>query len=188
MARPGGRRMLLLSILLIPLLVSLVSPFTSFADHESDNDLTFEPVPNSPSPGGSGTGTIEFRGGGEPASRWTTTFQFAGLQPESHYVTLVQGRTGEDNSPAAGAFSLICAFRTDGEGEGGCWYYLIGLRRLGIVQVRLDGEDGPVVLQATRMDGGPGSMTSTTNIHSLALTATPQTEPRDHEASPVATP
>ncbi len=188
MTRPGGRRMLLLSILLTPLLVALASPFTSFADHESDNELTFEPVPDSPSPAGSGTGTIEFRGGAEPDSRWTITFQFAGLQPESKYVTLVKGRTGEDDSPEASAFSPICTFRTDGNGEGGCWYYLIGLRRLGIVQVRLDGEDGPVVLQATRKEGGPGSMTSTTNIHSLALTATPRVERDNLPASPVATP
>lgn len=178
----------LVGILLIPLLVVFASPFTSFADHESDNDLTFEPVPDSPSPAGTGSGLIEFRGGGEPDSRWTITFQFTGLQPESRYVTLVQGRTGEDDAPEASAFSPICTFRTDENGDGGCWYYLIGLRRLGIVQVRLDGADGPAVLQATRAEAGPGSMTSTTNIHSLALTATPRVERDDQPASPIATP
>ena len=157
--------MLLIALLIISLLAALVSPLTSLADHESDNELAFEPAADSVSPAGSGMGTIEFRGGAEPDSRWTITFQFAGLQPEATYVTLVKGRTGEDNSPEASAFSPICTFRADANGDGGCWYYLIGLRRLGVVQVRQDGADGPVALQATRQEGGPGSMTSTTNFH-----------------------
>ncbi len=185
---PGERRMLLIAILLIPSLVALIGPSTSLADHESDNELTFEPVADSPSPGGSGVGTIEFRGGAEPDSRWTITFQFAGLQPGSTYVTVVQGRTGEDGSPEATAFSSICEFLADGDGTGGCWHYLVSLRRLGVVQVRLDEADGPVVLQATRHEGGPGSMSSMTNFHSLALTATPRASPDVPGASPVATP
>ncbi len=188
MVRPGERRLLLIAIVFIPLLLALSSPLSSLADHESDNELSFEPVADSPSPAGSGAGTIEFRGGAEPDSRWTITFQFTGLLPESTYVMVVQGRAGEDESPEATAFSPICTFRAGDNGDGGCWHYLIGLRRLGIVQVRLDAVDGPVVLQATRKDGGPGSMTSTTNFHSLALTATPQGELHVHEASPVATP
>ncbi len=179
---------LLVSAMLVALAVSLVGPFTSFADHESDNELTFEPVLDSPSPAGSGTGTVDFRGGGEPDSRWTIIFQVDDLQPETNYVTVVQGRTGEDDSPEAGAFSPFCAFRTDGNGDGGCWYYLIGLRRLGLVQVRLDNENGPPVLQSTRQEDGPGSMESTTNFHSLTLTATPRAEEDEPQASPVATP
>jgi len=58
------------------------------------------------------------------------------------------------------------------------------LRRLGIVQVRLTDENGPVVLQSTRKENGPGSITSTTNAHSMALTATPQVESNGRPASP----
>jgi len=61
--------MLLLSILLIPLLATLAIPFTSIADHESDNELTFEPAPDSVASSATGTGRIEFRGGVEPESR-----------------------------------------------------------------------------------------------------------------------
>lgn len=188
MTRPGERTVLLVLALLTALAVTLADPFASFADHESDNVLSFEPVTGAPSPAGSGTGSVEFRGGADPESRWTISFQVAGLQPETDYVVVVKGRFGEDDSPEASAFSPICAFRTDGNGNGGCWYYLIGLRRLGVVQVRLGREHGPPVLQATRQADGPGSMESTTTFHSLALTATPLAERNERPASPVATP
>ena len=133
-------------------------------------------------------GTIEFRGGAEPESRWTATFQFTGLQPETEYTVVVEGRFGEDDTPEAVAFSPICAFRTGADGDGGCWYYLVGLRRLNVVQVRVGDEDGQAALQATRGEDGPGSMTSESNMHSQALTATPLPEREDTIASPVATP
>lgn len=188
MTRRAQRTTVLVLALLIFASMALIGPTDSIAVHESDNELTFEPVTGSPAPAGSGTGMFEFRGGAEPESRWTTTFQFIGLRPGTDYITVVQGRFGEDGSSEATAFSPICTFRTDADGNGGCWYYMIGLRRLGVVQVRLGDENGPVVLQATRKEDGPGSISSTSNVHSLTLTATPQNDRDDRSASPPATP
>lgn len=187
MTPPPHRKLLIVMVVVVTAAVSLTGPISSVADHESDNELTFEPVPDSPSPAGSGTGTIGFRGRAEPDSRWTAIFQFAGIQPETNYSTVVQGRFGEDDSAEAETFTSICTFRTGADGNGGCWHYLVGLRRLGVVQVRLGDENGPVVLQATKEEGGPGSLTGTANFHSLELTATPPELFEDLTASPVAT-
>lgn len=163
---------LLAAIALLGATLFLAMPGASVAVHEGDTILTFDPVEGSPSPGGSGNGMIEYRGGAEPLSRWTTTFQFTGLQPGAGYVVLVQGQVGEDGSPEAKAFTTICGFGADDNGAGGCWHYLVGLRRLAVIQVRLDDGSGTVALQSTRVDG-PGSMTGMTNSYSLALTAAP---------------
>lgn len=136
------------------------------ADHESTNSLTFAPVAGSPSPDGSGNGTVDFRGGAEPTSRWTATFKFAGLQADTSYTIAIQGRFGADGSPQASAPAAICRLRTDRTGAGRCWHYYRGMQRLGVAQLRLGGEDGPAVLQATRAAGGPGSIRSVRNRHS----------------------
>ncbi len=181
-------RRLLMPALFVALAVVMVVPIASIADHESDNELTFEPVADSASPAGSGTGTIEYRGGVEPESRWTLTFQFVNLDANANYVTVVRGRFGEDDSPEANEYTALCSFRSDANGDGGCWHYLVGLRRLAVVQVRLGDEAGQPVLQATKEEGGQGSLTGIANFHSLQLTATPREEGANREASPVATP
>ncbi len=170
-SRPGESGLLAVAALLVVALFLFV-PGSSYAVHEGDTILTFEPVAGSPSPAGSGDGKIEFRGGAEPVSRWTATFRFAGLQPGAAYVVRVQGQFGEDGSPEAAAFTTICGFGADADGDGGCWYYLVGLRRLATIQVQIDDGSEAVALQSTRADG-PGSMTGMTNSYSFPLTVAP---------------
>lgn len=187
MSRFAWRRLALLVPLV--LLLALAIPLTpSLAVHEGDTELAFEPVEGSRSPVGAGTGLVAYAGGTEPESRWTITLRFSGLQADTDYLSLVAGRFGEDGSAEAKAFTPICGFRTDAEGNGGCWYYLVGLRRLGVMQLRLGDGDGEIVLQATRAEGGPGSMTGSPNHHSLPLTATPATARGVPPATPLATP
>lgn len=133
------------------------------AAHERINRLTFAPLAASSAPTGTGVGTIEYRGGDEPRSRWTATFRFAGLQADTAYTVAVRGRFGDDGSAAAETFTGLCTFRTDGAGAGGCWDYARGLRRLGVAQLRLGDENGPPMVQATRAPGGPGAIEGVPN-------------------------
>lgn len=143
------------------------------AVHEGTNALAFAPVPGSPSPSAEGTGTVEFYGGTEPTTRWTATARFSGLRADTPYVVVLQGRAGADGSAEAAAFTPVCAFRSDGAGDGGCWEYVLGLRRLAVAQLRLGDEAGQPVLQATRGTGGPGSIVSVPNLHAPSPVASP---------------
>lgn len=149
----------------------------ALAVHEGTNVLVFAPVDGEAPLGAAGEGTIEFNGGSEPVSRWTVTLRFAGLAPERAYAVVLQGRTGEDGSPAASTFSGLCAFRTSATGDGGCWDYAQGMERLGVVQVRLGDERGAAVLQATRAAGGPGSIVTLPNPDSPDSVASPVGSP-----------
>ncbi|MGI8482968.1 MAG: hypothetical protein ACR2OU_01740 [Thermomicrobiales bacterium] len=172
MSRPS-RRILLVSFAIVVVALAQAGTGISRAEHESTTHLTFERVQDSPSLGGEGTGVIDFRGGKEPTSRWTAMFRFTQLQPATHYVVVVQGRFGDDGTAEAKAFSSICAFNTEAKGAGGCWYYLVGMRRLGVVQVRIGDAEGLIVLQATGASSGPGSMRRTPNDFPPTATATP---------------
>lgn len=172
----------LVMLALAPGLMNL-SARPGLADHESTNAVVFAPVDDSPSPGATGDGAIEFKGGAEPRSRWTVSFTFTGLQPDTTYTVVDQGRFGEDESPQATAFTPLCAFHTDAAGAGGCWDYLFGLQRANVIQLRLDDDDGPSILQATRESAGPGAITSVPNRFSPVPAATPRSLP---SASPVA--
>lgn len=186
---PRFTRPTIVLTLALTVAVALISQTTSLlAVHEGDTRLVFEPVAGSSSPAGSGAGEVTYAGGLEPESRWTITMQFTGLQPNTHYLALVVGRFGVDGSPEAEAFSPICGFRTEIEGNGGCWYYLVGLRRLGLVELRLGDADGEAVLQASRDHDGPGSMIGNPNAHSFPLTVPPSDTPVRPSSSPVATP
>lgn len=134
------------------------------AAHESTNALTFARVNGAPA-GASGEGLIEYQGGEDEASRWTTTFSFTGLQPDTHYDVVVQGRFGEDDSPAARTFTPLCSFETSSTGDGVCWRYIRQLRRLGFVELRQGGADDSTVLAATRGEGH-GTIGSTPNASS----------------------
>jgi len=166
----------------LPTLLTVAVVATSFwrpvaAVHESTNTLVFAPGPASAAPTAAGNGRIDYRGGTEPQSQWTATFAFVGLAPAATYTVVVRGRAGDDGSPAADAFTPICAFATDGAGAGGCWFYLVGLRRVGVVQLRLGAEGGAPVLQATRAAGGPGSIVSLPNRFSPSPVASPAASP-----------
>lgn len=158
--------------LMLPVIVLIFTVVDGRADHESSNALVFAPIANDPSPDASGTGTIIFHGGQEPTSRWTVTFQFTGLSAGVDYVVVDQGRFGEDGAPEATAFTPLCSFRSDERGEGGCWDYLLGLRRVSVLQLRENVGGAVPILQATREPGGPGSIVSTRNEFSPSPTAT----------------
>lgn len=126
--------------------------------HESANQLTFAPVAGSASPDGSGQGVINYvKGisGEEPNTEWTSSFRFSGLAADTMYTVVVRGRFAD-----AGGFSGICSFTTDTNGNGRCQERFTGLQRLAVAQLRLGGEDGTPVLQATRPAGGPGTIVS----------------------------
>ncbi|CAN5321863.1 hypothetical protein BH24CHL2_BH24CHL2_8440 [soil metagenome] len=185
--RPAHRPMPLVAIAALLLVVALaqVWPGTGLADHESTNDLTFAPVEDSPSPDGAGEGMIDYHGGGEPDTLWTATFQFTNLEPEQAYAVVVQGRFGEDGTDAAMAFTPICDFETDASGDGGCWYYFVGLRRLAVMELRVGDADGKAVLRATVSEDGPGSLSRMANDFSPTATALAA---QAQSASPAATP
>jgi len=166
----------------LPLLISLMAS-PARASHESTNAILFEPVAGSPVAGGTGRGDIAYKGGVEPQSRWTISFTFRGLQSETSYAVVDQGRFGEDGAPEATAFTTLCSFHSDSDGDGGCWDYIFALRRVNVLQLRIDDERGAQVLQASRAAEGPGAITSIPNVFSPAPVATPQTLPK---ASPVA--
>lgn len=189
MSRPLNRSILVVSLAVVVLALAQAWPGISLADHESTNELTFEPVQDSPAPNGAGEGIIDYRGGGRLDSLWTATSQFTGLAPEEQYTVVVQGRFGEDGSAGATAFTPICDFTTDANGDGGCWYYFVRLIHLSVVQVRLGDASGEVVLQATASEDGPGSITRTFNDYSATPTAfAAQTATAVAAASPGASP
>ncbi len=125
----------------------------ALASHESNNALTFAPVTGSPSPGASGAGVINYVKGAsteEPNTVWTSSFHFAGLAPGTTYSVFVFSRGG------------ICTFTSDAAGSGSCESTFVSLPMLGIAQLRLGGDAGPAVLQATRqaVSRGPGEIVS----------------------------
>ena len=133
------------------------------AAHESTNMLVFAPVDASAVPAASGQGVIDYRGGEGEESRWTVQLRFRGLAPGSTYVAALQGYRGEPDTPEATAFTELCVVRTSASGDGGCWWYLLGMRRVDVVQLRAGSLEGAPVLQATRKGDGPGSITSVRN-------------------------
>lgn len=165
-------------VITFSLLISFVRNARSA--HESTNILDFAPVADSSAPLATGDGVIDFRGGTDENTRWTARFHFLALEPNARYVVVVKGRYGEDDSPEAEAFSPLCEFETDASGTGNCWWYHLGLQRIGVVQLRDGNQAGPVILQATRKPGGPGTIVSTPNAFSPSPSATP--------ATPVGTP
>lgn len=136
------------------------------ASHESTNTLAFSTTTDSLTPNAVGQGVIAFHGGAEPHSRWTVSFDFSDMEASTDYVVVDQGRFGEDDEPAATEFTVLCGFRTDEAGSGGCWDYLFGLRRANVVQLRRDGVNGPIEMQASRAEEGPGAITSVPNFFS----------------------
>ncbi len=183
-ARRGGSALARWVLVALVGIAALAAAPRGRAEHESTNALTFAPVDGSSATEGTGTGEIVYNGGGsEPVSRWTATFRFAGLAPDANHTVVVQGRFGEVGSAEADAFTAVCSFRSSAAGDGGCWDYYLGQERLGVAQLRLGGEAGEPVLQATRAPGGPGAIVSTRNRHSPSPTA-----PGGGAATPLATP
>ena len=138
--------------------VSQVLP--AAASHESSNHLTFAPVAGSIEPGAAGTGIINYvkgTSGVEPDTQWTSSFRFDGLTSGASYTVVVKGRFADPT-----AFSGICGFTADVAGTGSCSSQFTGLQRLAVAQLRVGGETGVAVLQATRQAvvSGPGTIIS----------------------------
>lgn len=163
----------LLGAILAVVAVAVAAPTATLAapDHQGTNRLVFAPIVDSPSPRASGAGVVEFGGGVEPRSKWSSAFRFAGLKPNTAYTVVVQGRRGFDGSEEAEAFSGLCSFRTDAAGAGGCWWYFRGLQRLDVAQLRLGDATGTPVAQATSDEPGPGSISRVPNRYSPVTAA-----------------
>jgi hypothetical protein len=126
------------------------------------NRLRFAVVEPSSLPNASGSGIVDYKGGKEPTSQWRASFRFTGLEPGASYTVVIRGRFGARGSLEASAFTPLCSFQTDDQGQGGCFWYFRGLARLTLVQLRAGDENGTEVLEANR-SGGPGSIVTEPN-------------------------
>jgi hypothetical protein len=131
--------------------------------HYGTNSLTFAAVGKNQSPSAKGRGEVEYDGGNDPRSRWSASFRFTGLTPDTAYSVQVLGRFGEDGSKDAAAYTELCSFTSERNGSGSCFAYFRGLMRLNVVQLQIAGTGGGPVMQATRSDSGPGSITTVPN-------------------------
>ena len=150
-----------LLILFAALCLGCLAALPALASHEGNNALTFAPVTGSASPEASGAGIVYYikgRSTEEPDTFWTSSFNFAGLAPHTTY-TVVLFMAGVPHSG-------ICTFTSNAIGHGGCTNRFETLDRFGSAQLRLGGEGGTPVLQATRHatgDVGPGEIISRGN-------------------------
>lgn len=131
--------------------------------HYGTNSVTFEVVSKSLPSGAKGRGVVEYDGGTEPRSKWSASFRFLGLAAGTDYSVYVRGRFGDDGSAEASEYTELCSFTAEDDGSGSCFAYFRGLMRLDIVQLRLAGVEGRRLMQATRSDDGPGSITTVPN-------------------------
>ena len=143
-----------LLVLSVAVCLGSLAALPALASHEGNNALTFATVPGSPSPDASGAGIVNYVMG-QSTSRttdtaWTSAFRFAGLVPDTTYTVVVVGRGG------------ICTFTTNAVGRGSCNGTFVSLPRFGVAQLRLGGDTGTPVLQATRQHvlSGPGEIVS----------------------------
>lgn len=158
-----ARRRIIIPILTLGLVAGIA--LVAYAVHETGNNvLTFAPVAGSPSPNARGSGETQITEGridsapgdgvDDGTDVWRASFQFSGLRPRQMYTITVPGRY----DPPPPAESGIVSFVTDSYGNSRIWFQFVGLARLGVARVRLGGDQGQVVLQATRAAGGPGSI------------------------------
>jgi hypothetical protein len=126
------------------------------------NRLEFSSVAPFLLPDATGSGIVDYKGGNEPTSQWRASFRFSGLEPSASYTVVIRGRYGARGSPAASAFTPLCSFQTDAQGQGGCFWYFRGLARLTLVQLRAGDENGTQVLEANQ-SRGPGSIVTEPN-------------------------
>jgi hypothetical protein len=159
----GTAHWIVLLALAVAVLASGASPAVAQnIGHFGKNRLRFATVGPSSLPDATGSGIIDYNGGREPTSQWRASFRFTGLEPGARYTVSVRGRFGAAGSLEAAAFTPLCSFQADGEGQGGCFWYFRGLARLTLVQLRAGDENGSRVLEANR-SGGPGSIETEPN-------------------------
>ncbi len=134
----------------------------SAAEHYGTNSVAFEALKRPLPSGAKGRGEVEYDGGEEPKSRWSSSFRFSGMSPNTGYKVVVRGRFGEAGSTEATEYSELCSFTSESDGSGSCFAYFRGLQRLDVVQVRQTDDDRRV-MQATRSSSGLGSITTVPN-------------------------
>jgi hypothetical protein len=162
---PCGRaRGTVLGIVLLALAVVVLAFGASSAAAQNigyfgKNRLTFSTVEPYLLPGATGSGIVDYKGGKEPVSQWRASFRFSGLEPGASYTVVIRGRFGARGSLEATAFTPLCSFQTDSQGQGGCFWYFRGLARLTLVQLRAGDENGTQVLEANRSDGAGSIVT-----------------------------
>ena len=150
------------SMLVALLAVSVLPAAAQSIEHFGKNRLRFATVEPFSLPDATGTGIVDYKGGREPSSQWRASFGFTGLEPGDSYTVVIRGRFGASGSLAANAFTPLCSFEADDEGQGGCFWYFRGLARLNLVQLRSEDENGTQVLEARRARG-PGSIVTEPN-------------------------
>ena len=123
------------------------------------NRLTFSSVAPFLLPDAVGSGIVDYKGGREPVSQWRASFRFSGLEPGASYTVVIRGRFGARGSLEANAFTPLCSFQADLQGQGGCFWYFRGLARLTLVQLRAGDGNGTQVLEANRSDGAGSIVT-----------------------------
>jgi len=154
-------------IVLLPLAIAVLAFGASLAAAENigyfgKNRLEFSSVAPFLLPDATGSGIVDYKGGEEPTSQWRASFRFTGLEPGAGYTVVIRGRFGAQGSAAADAFTPLCSFQADDQGQGGCFWYFRGLARLTLVQLRVGDENGIQVLEANR-SRGPGSIVTEPN-------------------------
>jgi hypothetical protein len=130
--------------------------------HWGKNRLKFSSVEPFLLPNATGSGIVDYKGGKQPSSQWRASFRFTGLEPGAGYTVVIRGRFGAQGSAEANAFTPLCSFQADDQGQGGCFWYFRGLARLTLVQLRAGDENGTQVLEANR-SRGPGSIVTEPN-------------------------
>lgn len=145
--------------------IGLGLPLSAFAVapvHFGTNSVTFEVIGKVLPAGANGQGEIDYDGGVNLKSRWSATFQFSSMTPETEYAVVVRGRYGDAGSKEATEYSDLCSFTSDADGRGSCFAYFRGLARLDVVQV-WEADDDRKVMQATRSSSGVGTITTVPN-------------------------
>lgn len=165
-ARPVRRVLTAVLWGMLIMVLAIGAPPAAAADHDighfGKNRLKFASVAPFLRPDATGTGIIEYKGGKEPSSQWRATFRFTGLEPGAEYAVVVKGRLGASGEPEAAAYTPLCSFAADDQGQGSCFWYFRSLARLNTVQLRDDDERGTQVLEARR-GRGPGSIETEPN-------------------------
>lgn len=148
-----------------------------YAVHDTGNNIvTYAPVAGSSSPnawgrfetrisegridsnlGTNGTGN----GIDDGTDVWRSNASFSRLRPRQMYTITVVGRF-DSSADESGVVTFI----TDSSGGSRIWFEFAGLARLGVSRVRLGGDRGPIVMEARRAAGGPGTIITQTGGYS----------------------
>ncbi len=150
---------------LVPALV-LGTVAVVYAVHDTGNNIvTYAPIADTPNASGRfetriSEGRIDqVLGDGLDTGTdvWRSSARFSRLRARQMYTITVVGRFD-----SAADESGVVTFITDSSGSSRIWFDFAGLARLGVSRVRLGGDRGPIVMEARRAAGGPGTIVTET--------------------------